>query len=714
MKNFCLSVVAIAVSISSFAQNVPFETAEKVASNFLMHKTKGNQKSNSLLLKNSFTETKNGNTLYHIFNFENTGFVIVAGNYQSTPILGYSNENELNIENLNPALKMWLESYTDNFQNNNSQVAYSEPINKAWDNMLNNIFNIQKDNSIVEPLTTSKWNQDCYYNAYCPEDLDVTGEIGGSYDNHVPNGCVSVAMAQVMYYHRYPNSGTSSFSYVSPYGRLTANFANANYDYNAMSDVATGYSDALALLISHCGISVEMDYGADGSGSQTDKARTSLVGYFNYSSSSKYEKRETYNDTLWLEKIVQNLDNRLPIIYSGRKANADAGHCWVCDGYDLTEDTVMLHFNWGWGPSGGNGWYSLPAVGGFTIGEAAIFGLTPKVTLPDCAHDTLTATYGSFYSGPPTRDYPNNADCSWLISSPNATSIQLSVSSFSTEIANDIVTIYTGNSTSSAIAYTISGDTITPGTVFNINSSEALITFTSNESITKQGFVFTYKTTLSNLNYCLTSIDPGTVNTLTSASGTLTNGSGNNNYANNNACYWRIEPTGAKGVWINVTDFNLARGDELSIYAHSKKYVQAVKFTNRIAKYTVDNPPTDNILVSDSAKIYIMFRTDNNLNNKGWSLKWGIDVGIQEKNSGISSLNVYPNPANEILTIDILKEPTVHSVNAVLRDISGRTLNCFEINQDSYKMDISNYAKGIYILTLTTNIGSINQKIIVE
>ncbi|NLJ82295.1 MAG: hypothetical protein GX330_04120, partial [Bacteroidales bacterium] len=643
MKKLCLYVIAVAITFGSFAQNVPLKTAEIIATNFLAHQKGKIQKNNSLIVKDIHTEIDKGNTLYHIVSYEEGGFVVVSGNYTMSPVLAYSTENQINTESLNPALKMWIESH----YNDVSEMHSEKVIQKQWNNILENNIPIRKTGDKIGPLTTSTWNQDRYYNAYCPEDLDVTGEIGGSYDNHVPNGCVAVAMSQIMYYHRFPLAGVSSYSYVSPYGRLTANFAEAYYNYNAMADIATGYSDAMALLILHCGIAVEMNYSPTGSSSQTHKARTAMVGYFNYSTTSRFERKEAYNDSIWISKIVQSISNRLPIIYSASKENARAGHAWVCDGYDIVSDTsAYLHFNWGWGAKGGNGWFLSTTNNGYIVGEDAIFGLEPKVTLSDCVQDTLTATYGSFASNHPTKNYINNANCSWLISTPNATSISLNVSAFSTELDNDVVTIYAGNSTSDPIVYQISGDTIQKGTVINVDASEVFITLTSNDSVTSTGFVFNYTATLSNPNYCNTNIDPGTPNVLSASNGTLTNGSGNDNYANSNACYWRIEPKNASGVWVDVTKFALERGDELSIYAHDHKFIQGVKFTDRIARYTIDNPPTG-MVSTNKEKIYIMFRSDNDLNDKGWTLKWGTDVSISEQVSGISSLSIYPNPAND-------------------------------------------------------------------
>ena len=722
MKKICLSIVASTICLYSFAQNVSFETAQHIASNFLsFHKNTPFQKSLTLTLRDSYIRAENGETYYYILNFEEGGYAIVSGDYKTHPILAYSSDNNFDFSNIPSALQMWLDGYENHIKTiKETQQSATENIAKKWNDILNNKQQpMQKSIEKKGPLTTSEWNQDKYYNAYCPEDKNVTGEIGGEYDNHVPNGCVAVSMAQIMYYHRFPTTGTGSNSYVSPYGRLSANFGATTYDYNAMSDVATGYSHSLAQLISHCGIAVEMNYAPTGSGSHSTKARQALIGYFKYANTATFEKKESITDSLWLVKIKNNIDNKLPIIYSGNKQGASAGHAWLCDGYDFVDDTtVYLHFNWGWGVNK-NGWYLSSEMRGFTVDQDAIFGLIPSTLPSACSHDTLTATYGSFYSGTPVQDYNNNADCSWLISSPNATKIKISAPIFSTELGNDIVTIYAGNNTSSPVVAILSGDTVNDKSIFEVDGAEALITFTSNESITNRGFVFTYTTTLSKSNYCNTNVNPGSISVIKESSGTLTNGSGNNNYDNDNSCYWRIEPTGATGFWINVTEFNLAPGDELSIYAHSGKVIQAITYSDRIARYTIENPPTGILTSPNQPQIYIMFRSDNDKNDKGWKLQWGTDVSICNNTAGITTLNTYPNPCNNLLNVTFETDETINSVKLHIKDLTGKniqTFNQMNINNNHYsqELNLSDLAGGIYILTLTTNKGSINRKIIVQ
>ena len=48
------------------------------------------------------------------------------------------------------------------------------------------------------------------------------------------------------------------------------------YQWDAMTDEVNNYNTSVAKLIYHLGIAVEMNYAADGSGSQTADAATAL------------------------------------------------------------------------------------------------------------------------------------------------------------------------------------------------------------------------------------------------------------------------------------------------------------------------------------------------------------------------------------------------------------------------------------------------------
>jgi hypothetical protein len=150
------------------------------------------------------------------------------------------------------------------------------------------------------------------------------------------------------------------------YGELFANFANTTYNYNLMPDELTSSSTAaerraVAQLIYHCGVAVNMAYGPGASGAYTYQsdywidrsdgvntyidARTAFKRYFGYTHAEAIKKENCADEAEWIEILKEQLSNRQPVLYSGRTTN-DEGHAFVCDGYDAND---FFHINWGWG-----------------------------------------------------------------------------------------------------------------------------------------------------------------------------------------------------------------------------------------------------------------------------------------------------------------------------------------------------------------------------
>ncbi len=75
-------------------------------------------------------------------------------------------------------------------------------------------------------------------------------------------------------------------------------------------------------------------------------------------------------------------------------------------------------------------------------------------------------------------------------------------------------------------------------------------------------------------------------------------------------------------------------------------------------------------------------------------------------------VNVYPNPANDIIHIDY-NESFDHEVQQIeIQNIIGKTV--FFSTQKQSKIDIQNFPKGIYFLNLSCNNGILSKKIIIQ
>lgn len=177
----------------------------------------------------------------------------------------------------------------------------------------------------VEPLIHTTWSQTSPYNDQCPDNMLA--------------GCVAIAMAQVMNFHKYPQHGQGSNSYTWKGKKLTANFGETYYRWDEMETDG----EAVAELVYHCGVSVWMDYSSSFSGSNEYYAKSALVDFFGYDEDIKLMPRNKYTDEEWSDILRQQLDEGLPMIYSS------GGHTFVVDGYN---SDGLFHANMGFGYPG--------------------------------------------------------------------------------------------------------------------------------------------------------------------------------------------------------------------------------------------------------------------------------------------------------------------------------------------------------------------------
>jgi len=297
----------------------------------------------------SLLRSTNTQTYFYIFNVgKEQGFVIVSGNDLTKKILGYSDEGALPVENMPENLKTWLELYQ-------SEIKYAienvkNPMAFDSENMVNSSMT-----DYVSPLLGNiKWNQYGAYNILCPSNAEGV---------HAVAGCVAIAMAQIMKYHEWPVSGTGSHSYdYNPFINISADFGHTYYDWDNMQDrystSSTPRQDtAVATLIYHCGVSVNMKYGINSSAAQSKDATNAFTNYFGYDSDLQIHYKENYNEAQWKTMIKNELINKRPILYSAGTLSL-SGHAFVCDGYDSSD---MFHINWGWGGYG-NGYFELSSL----------------------------------------------------------------------------------------------------------------------------------------------------------------------------------------------------------------------------------------------------------------------------------------------------------------------------------------------------------------
>jgi len=372
------------------AKRVEVDKAEKLAQGFIQSKQQFRLAA-SLSLKytatkkqptpQSFTPSAPQSTAgqdtvyYYVFNVnENSsgGFVIVSGDDAVKPVLGYAEKGSYDENNLPPNFAWWM----DGMQR---QIAYaqshnlpqSDAVKSEWDSYLNGTASATA--SAAGPLIQTQWDQGAPYNNLCPT-------IGGT---TAPTGCVVTAMAQIMKYYNFPASGSgNSAAYTTPSGiNMPSVSFETNYDWANMQNTYNGsetaqQQNAVATLMYHCGLSVQMQYDLYESAAYNENVSNALINNFGYDRSMQLKYRSSYSDADWENMLRTQIDAGLPVYYAGQDTIA-GGHVFLCDGYD---NTGKFHFNWGW--SGAyDGYFATTALNAgsydFSYGQEIITDIKP-------------------------------------------------------------------------------------------------------------------------------------------------------------------------------------------------------------------------------------------------------------------------------------------------------------------------------------------------
>ena len=697
-KLLFLSILFLSTISFAFAKNVNLNDAKKVAVNFYYEKV--NQfiqavNYSEVRIKDLFVKKVNNEVVFYAFDMENFGFVIVSAEDAFVPVIGYS------YKGFYPKAADGLTNYGSYMENYIDQITFirtnnitaDQEVSETWEHFLTeNISQLLTitDDKDVTPLVLSMWNQDNPYNIMCPADPAGPG-------GHVVAGCVATCMSQVMHYWRYPFQGEGQHSYYCPeYGTQTANFGQTEYNWDGMmNEINASNPYPIGELQYHCGVSVDMQYGAGGSGAMSEDVDNAVRNYFRYNNAQFLEK-SNFSTSQWVALLQNELDLGRPLYYSGRTTTS--GHAFVCDGYQGTD----FHFNFGW--SGyGNGYYSLYNVNGFYISQKTVRYFYPTdADYPYYASGStvLTNTSGSFTDGSgPVEDYLNNTDASWLIdpqtSEDSITDITLNFIQFDLE-SNDFVTVYDGETTGDPVLGTFTGSSL-PSNITS-TGNKVLITFVSEGTGTAPGFMIEY--TSSYPSYC------SGLTMLTEVTEDFSDGSNTFNYRNGSVCMWKIEPDYAGTITLYFTSFNTEEDyDKVMVYDG----------TSLITILSGDEIPDP--ITATSGSMFITFNTNSTITAPGWEAYYEIDnVGIIE-NDIFESFAIFPNPTNENLNLKFTISKT-QNIQMKLMKITGEVVyseNLTNFDGDYQKtIDVSQYSKGIYILSLITEKGTVNKKIVIK
>ena len=377
-------IVFLFISLITFAKTLsPDEALNRV-------QTASTRSAERMSLKRTFRAPDGEPAIYIFDNSNNQGFIILSADDSVVPVLGYSETNTIDPNNLSPAFVFWMEEYV-------RQIQYVRENGLAATNT-RSVTDVPEW-APIEPMVKTVWNQMAPFNNLCPS---INGQ-------KAPTGCVATAMSQVMKYFNYPAKGKGSVSYNCKLGNttqtLSMDFSNVTFDWANMIDSYNNkynstQGNAVALLMQAAGYSVEMQYNLNGSGAYSSDVSKALVNNFGYDPEIRFYYRSWFDYSDWASMIYENISKVGPVIYSGH--GTGGGHEFVLDGY---QSDGYFHFNWGWGGSS-DGYYLLNALdpyslgtgggtGGFNFDQGATLNIKPATSSSTQDEQKTLFIYGS-------------------------------------------------------------------------------------------------------------------------------------------------------------------------------------------------------------------------------------------------------------------------------------------------------------------------------
>ena len=703
----------------------------------------------------AYTEmTESGANALYVFNFDG-GYIIVAADDVALPILAYGEEGNFDASQISEGLAYYLRHYArqieyaieNNLQPEAEVMAQWESIARTGSEGSNT-----RGTRDVAPLISTNWNQDNPYNLYCP-----TGHGGPG--GHAYAGCVATAMSMVMKRWNWPDHGESSYSYTPEgYPTQTVNFENTYYEWNNMPNSCnTSNYQAVATLMYHCGVAVDMQYGSQGSGAYSQDVPEAISKYFRYTSHANRLERDLYTKYDWEEMLIANLEEGFPLYYSG--SDTDGGHAFVCCGY--RESDRKFYFNWGW--SGfNNNYFAIDALntysGYFNSNQAAIFDFIPAyiydALLPAPEALQVTSENANSKRGIVTWVNPTTSlggmalenieevqvlrNGQLIYSSSNLTPgetmrIEDEVSNYDC-YAYRVYFMSNGAKGRSAVTRYQYGPTCTwkvvgqtsnfqgwnGGKIQVKNSFGSLmqeITMTNSTPISQQiampmgNVTFTWvapKSAVTNI----------TINIKNSSNTSVYSFTGNSNqipatlYTGNNDCAGCEPPTNLTGEYQWTSEgFGTLLTWDYDQEPQSFKVYRSNDGTNYAVVATVDNTLREYFDITGDAGTYYYkvtaFRSYCE-STPAWAGDGNDYVYIEVTSvseNGEDGLSLYPNPANTLMSVEAegLQQVTIHNV-------MGQVVMRQECSEDGIVLNTSDLPSGVYTISVKTAQGTMTKR----
>ena len=346
-------IICLLAITTAWAEPISESQARQIAAQFMANRSMPSstlRKARKALMAATDSSEK---AAYYVFNANEGGYVIVAGDDRAPAVLGYSEDGTFDDQDMPEAMQSMLDGYA-------AQIAALEQGAKAAPQLTSR--------NAIAPLIQSQWSHQSPFNMLLP-----TLPSG----HHVSVGCVATALAQVMYYWKWPERPTRP---LPAYTTQTLRFYMpklpvADFRWDLMKDnyeIIDTVSDeamAAAKLSLYCAQAMKMDFLEEVSETLAPYIPNFAASYFDYDPGAHMENRDSYSTQGWTDLIYGELAAGRPVIYSGSRM--DGGHTFICDGFD---GNGLFHINWGWN-SRDNGYFLLNVLNPEDQGTRTTYGV---------------------------------------------------------------------------------------------------------------------------------------------------------------------------------------------------------------------------------------------------------------------------------------------------------------------------------------------------
>lgn len=335
MRRNIIALLLLLFSSAGFSQTVSTDVAILISTRFM-----GNIKRN--IPEVSYVDHKaigNHVCLYEVV-FNDSSWCIVPADMNVDPILAFGLERS-NTDDLPEAFVKLIEWYKAQLDTMSYSIIDITETHPLWSRLLDNRYfeNYDIGDILLDMTGRGKlcWGQGKNHDSGCSPSYnqDCPSSLLNCYAcDHEPVGCAAVALSEIMWYWRWPES--------------------SEYDWDGMPSKLKNSTDSdsaskLTRFLRECGESVNMTYACTGSFATMDNIASALTDRYNYKSSHKIYKSDWEFGSAWDDLIKSEIDNKRPVLFYGDSWSFFEGHFFVVDGYIENNGSILYHVNWGHG-----------------------------------------------------------------------------------------------------------------------------------------------------------------------------------------------------------------------------------------------------------------------------------------------------------------------------------------------------------------------------